>query len=180
MRNLLWGAMAPVVLLAACQKADTDAAAPDATAPDAATNADAVLASINAVEQGQQTAFNAHDLAGATAVYAPDAMFFDAGSPPQAGIDAIRPGFEAMIGDSGSTIDIKRSGSWVAQSGELAVTQANYTQTFTGKDGKTMTVSGVNQTVWKKQEDGSWKIASDFNGATGDPAPAAAAAPAAE
>jgi len=170
MRALMLGALAPAMMLAACNKA--------AEEPAAQADADAALAAISEVEQGQLAAFNADDVAGAIAVYAPDAIFFDAGSPPSSGLDAIRPGFEAMIGDANSKIELTRTGSWVADSGELVVTQAKYTQTYTGPDGKAMTVSGVNQTVWKRQADGTWKNVSDFNAPTGDPVAAEAAAPA--
>lgn len=161
MRIKFLGAFAPAILLVGCNQAAQEPAAP------AEADADAVLAAITEVEQGQAKAIGEHNVDGAAAVYAPDATFFDAGSPPVGG-DAIRANFEAMLSDENTALEINRSGSWVAKSGELAVTMANYSFTTTGPDGKPVTTKGVNQTVWKKQDDGSWKIASDFNAGTGE------------
>ncbi|WP_428028513.1 YybH family protein [Altererythrobacter sp.] len=169
MRAMTLGALAPALMLAACNQA--------AEAP--AADPQAVLDAIAQVEQGQETAFNADDLAGATGVYASDATFFNAGGAPADGSEAINAEFDGMFKDANSGISITRDKSWVAGSGELAVTQSHYTFTFSGDDGNPMSVEGVNLTVWQKQDDGSWKIASDFNGGTG-PATPAEAAPAAE
>lgn len=163
-KGLIVIAAAPIALLAACNQA----AAPADPA--------AVLAEIQKVEEGQIAAFNADDADGATAVYAADARFFDAGSPVVVGSDAIKAAFGAMLGDANAALELTENGSWVAASGELAVTSADYKQTMTGVDGKPTTIAGANLTVWQKQADGSWKIAADFNG----PAPAAEAAAAEE
>jgi uncharacterized protein (TIGR02246 family) len=144
-----------MALLAACSQ----------PAPEPAPPADpqAVLDMLNAIEKGQQAAFNDKDVDAAVATYTPDATFFGGGSPPAVGSAAIRAAFEGMIADENSSIALTRTGGWVAESGELAVTQASYVFTATGADGKPAAVKGENQTVWVKQDDGSWKIASDFN-----------------
>ncbi|MCB2066172.1 MAG: SgcJ/EcaC family oxidoreductase [Erythrobacter sp.] len=168
MSRLHLALIAPLAVLAGCaQSADTPAP----------VDSDAVLEAIAAVEQGQEAAFNADDVDGALAVYAPDARFFDAGSPPLVGAEAIRPAFTAMLADPAAALAITRLDAWVAASGELAVTVSSYDQTYTGEAGAPVHVSGVNQTVWGLQDDGSWKIVADFNGGTGAAAAAPPAAP---
>ena len=147
-------AAAPMALLAAC--------AQPAEAP-APADPEAVLDMLSANEKGLQAAFNDKDLEAGVAFYAQDATFFGGGSPPAEGREAIRASFEAMLADENSSLALNRTGSWVAASGELAVTQASYTFSFTGEDGNRASVEGRNQTVWVKQADGRWKIASDFN-----------------
>ncbi len=154
---------APIMLLAGCSASEDSAAGGTGGA-----SADDALAAIAAAEEAQQAAFNADDLDAATAVYTDDARFFDAGSAPVVGAEAIRAAFEGMMADANNAIELTRVSAWVANSGELAVTVSDYTLTYSGKDGEAQTVSGSNQTVWALQEDGSWKIASDHNGPTGD------------
>jgi uncharacterized protein (TIGR02246 family) len=160
--------VAALGLLAGCQQANAPEAPP--------ADAEAVLAAISEIEQGQLAALNAHDASGATNVYTADARFFDAGSPPAVGAEAIAAGFDAMVKDPNTAITLTRQAGWVSQSGDLAVTVADYRFTYSGEDGAPVTVNGVNQSVWQKQEDGGWKMVADFNGATGDPVPGAAEA----
>jgi ketosteroid isomerase-like protein len=51
----------------------------------------------------------------------------------------------------------------VAQSGDLAFERGSYSNTITDAKGKTATETGKLVLVWKKQADGSWKIAADTN-----------------
>lgn len=166
MRAILFVTLAPAMLIAGCNQPTADAPADPAAA----------LAAIDAVEQGQASAINARDLAGATAVYADDARFFDAGSPAVSGSEAIKASFEGLLADENAALEITRATSWAAASGDLVVTQATYKFTTTGEDGQPVTVDGLNQTVWQKQPDGSWKIVSDFNAGTGGDGGATAAA----
>lgn len=165
MRAIIFATLAPAMFIAGCNQPPADTPADPAD----------VLAAIDAVEQGQQAAFNADDLEGATSVYATDARFFDAGGAPAVGAEAIRAAFEGMFADPNAALSLTRTQSWVAESGDLAVTTSDYTLTVTGDDGQPVTISGVNQTLWQKQADGSWKIAADFNGGTGDSGSATAA-----
>ena len=49
----------------------------------------------------------------------------------------------------------------IAESGDLAYTYGQYTQTYTDKDGSERQSTGVFHTVWKRQKDGSWKYVWD-------------------
>jgi ketosteroid isomerase-like protein len=58
----------------------------------------------------------------------------------------------------------------VARSGELGYTSGTYTWTFKDASGKPAADKGKYLTVWKRQQDGSWKVLFDmFN--TDQPAP---------
>ncbi len=142
----------PLIALTACNKATTADTA-------------AELAAIHAVEEAQRAAYNAHDLEGAVAPYAENAVFIGPNEMPSHGMDAIRASAEAMMSDSSIKLDIVPDGEWIAASGDLAVTTANWKLATTGADGKATSMSGVNQTTWKKQA-GGWKMILDFNQAT--------------
>ncbi len=58
----------------------------------------------------------------------------------------------------------------MAASGDLGYTFGNYVLKTKGKDGKMATQYGKYATVWKKQKDGSWKVAMDMG--NGSPTPA--------
>jgi uncharacterized protein (TIGR02246 family) len=143
----------PLIALAACNPAQKVA------------DPAAELAAIAAIEQAQMTAFNADDLDAATAPYAEDAIFVGPGEAPSHGMAAIRAGAEAMMQDPNLKLEITHDRGWVAASGDLAVTTANWTLTMTGPDGNAASTSGVNQSTWQKQADG-WKMILDFNSAT--------------
>ncbi|HUN63357.1 MAG TPA: DUF4440 domain-containing protein [Candidatus Sulfotelmatobacter sp.] len=50
----------------------------------------------------------------------------------------------------------------VAHSGELGYTTGSYTWTFKNASGKPASDNGKYLTVWKKQQDGSWKVLLDM------------------
>mgnify|MGYP000386248845 CR=1 FL=1 len=146
----------PVMLIAACSQPDEAPAA----------DPDAVLAAIHEVENGQLEALNANDLAGGVAVYGEGATLYVDGMAPAVGAEAIQAHMAAMFSDPGFNVEMDENSykSWVAASGDLAVTS------FTGLFSRTNEESGdvvtepvVNQTVWQKQADGSWKNVHDVN-----------------
>lgn len=55
----------------------------------------------------------------------------------------------------------------VAAAGDLGYTLGNYEATGTGKEGEEITQRGNYVTIWRKQEDGSWRVVVDI----GNPAP---------
>ena len=88
------------------------------------------------------------------------------GAGPVSG-EAIKTSFDAMLKDPAFKLEPIEGGesAWVGASGDLAVTGFAATMTATGDDGKVTSGPILNQTVWKKQEDGSWKFVSDVNAA---------------
>lgn len=173
MRKTLPILLAATALLSACKKSDADESA---TMPE--NDPVAVMDAIHAVENGQIAALNAKDLAGATKVYTADAVLYAPGDPPASGSEAITAAFTNATADKayGVVPDEGSQKSWVAASGDYATT--SFTGQFTRTvDGAAKTDPFVNQTLWAKQQDGTWKIVSDVNAVVGT---AAAAAPAAE
>jgi ketosteroid isomerase-like protein len=123
-----------------------------------------VLAQIHKVEEAQVKAFAERDIDAGLAPYAETSAFAQGGAPYLDGLAAIRPAFEAMLADPAARLEMTSRGSFVASSGDLAVTTADYAFTYTDPETKQpVTEHGVNQTVWQRQEDGSWKNVSDFN-----------------
>ena len=49
----------------------------------------------------------------------------------------------------------------VSSSGDLAYTYGKYTYTMTDSTGNELTAEGIFHTIWKRQEDGSWKYVWD-------------------
>jgi uncharacterized protein (TIGR02246 family) len=123
-----------------------------------------VLDAIHQVEAAQMTAFDAKDIDGSLAPYADSSAFATSGMPYASGRDALRSVFGGMLADPNVHLELTPKGSFVSASGDLAVTTADYVHTFTDPGtGKPVSETGVNQTVWQKQADGSWKNMSDFN-----------------
>ena len=153
MRWMLWGALAPAIVLAGCQQA----------ANNSAPTSNATLAEIHKAENAQLAALNAKDFAGATAVYGKDAVIWVPGELPLSG-DGLRGYFQKSADDPAyaATMDEGSNKSWVSADGDLAVTQFTGSDTHT-VDGKPVTRRLLNQTVWQKQADGAWKNVSDVN-----------------
>ena len=53
-------------------------------------------------------------------------------------------------------------GAGIADSGELGYTWGRWSNFAPGEDGEVIETFGKYMTIWKKQEDGSWKIAVDI------------------
>ena len=57
----------------------------------------------------------------------------------------------------------------MAASGDLGYTFGNYVATSKDKDGKVVKHYGKYVTIWKKQADGSWKVAMDTGNSSPEP-----------
>ncbi len=145
-------ACAPLALVCSCSQ------------PPASADPNAVLSEIHAVEEAQVGAFSTKDIEGGLAPYAESSAFIASGTPYMDGLAAIRPGMEAMLADPNAALEMTPKTSFVSASGDLAVTVSDYVYTHSDSEtGQAVAEKGVNQTVWRKQADGSWKNVSDFN-----------------
>ena len=101
----------------------------------------------------------ARDLDSIMASCAEDAVLMPAAEPMVKGRAAIREEWKHILGiphfESNSTL----TNAEVAASGDIAHTMGTYLATMMGEDGKTATEPGKWLSVWKKQADGSWRIA---------------------
>jgi uncharacterized protein (TIGR02246 family) len=152
-----------LIALGACTQSPSSSPAP---AVDAAKE----LSAIHDVEQAQAAAFAAHNLDGAMASYAADAVVFLPFEAPLQGAEAIRADMQHFIADPNMALHITPGAAEVAASGDIAYTTSSYTVSFTDeKTHQAVTHAGNNVTLWKKQADGSWKEIRDINIAMPEP-----------
>ena len=145
-------------------------------APD--TTADA-----QAIRDGETTwvkDWQAKDVDKIVAHYSPDAVLMIAGVPAMKGSDAIKSGVGPMLKDPHLSLTFSPTAVVIAKGDDLAYTQGIYTMTYTEpKTGMTLIEKGKYVTVYKKQDDGSWKAIEDIDNADGPAVPAPTEAPAA-
>ena len=114
--------------------------------------------------------------------YSPDAVLLVANMPAMKGSDAIKSGIGPMLKDPHMSLTFTPTTVVIAKGDDMAYTQGVYTMTYTEpKTGMTLIEKGKYVTVYKKQDDGSWKAVEDIDNADGPATPAPASeAPAAK
>jgi uncharacterized protein (TIGR02246 family) len=120
-------------------------------------------AAIRAAGDALEQAAEAKDLDKCMALYVDDPVLFVARAPAVVGRDALRKAFQGFLAVSALKLETSDLIVDVAQSGDLAFERGSYSNTITDAKGKTTTETGKLALVWKKQADGSWKIAADTN-----------------
>ncbi len=143
-----------VALIAGCSQAPAPAPVDTRKADEAA-----ITAAGNALAQAAE----AKDIEKCMSFYVDDPVLFVPGTPAAIGKDAVRKAFQGFL--AAPALKLETSGLIidVAQSGDLAFERGSYSNTITDAKGKTTTEAGKLALVWKKQADGSWKIAADTN-----------------
>jgi uncharacterized protein (TIGR02246 family) len=104
-------------------------------------------------------AINKGDLEAALALYEPNARFVQESGEVVTGHPAIREEMKAFLAIK-PKFTINVTGVQSAD-GNIALTQAKWTVTGTGPDGKPVTMSGRSAEVVRKQADGTWKFLID-------------------
>lgn len=132
-------------------------APPDTRAADEAT--------IRAADADWAKFAAAKDLDKCMSYYLDDAVMFSPGAPAVLGKDNIRKVVQQMISAPSVQMTFSDQTVEVARSGDLAVDRGSYKSVVTDKKGKESTSGGKFVLVWKKQADGSWKIAADTSAA---------------
>jgi uncharacterized protein (TIGR02246 family) len=136
----------------------------------AAAGADtaSVKKALQADEKAWNEQFKAKDTEGLVGHYAPDAFFIAPGLKAADGSTAIRKAYADAGTDPNFHLTFASDKIDVAASGELAYARGHFSEKYTDpKTGKLMQDSGSYVTVYKKQDDGSWKAVEDF--AAADP-----------
>jgi ketosteroid isomerase-like protein len=87
--------------------------------------------------------------------------------PPTAGRQAITDRYTKLFANPDFTLTWDPIKAEVFPSGNVGYTTGKYVARFKNKDGKQMESKGRYITVWRKQEDGSWKIVTDTGGPDG-------------
>ena len=150
--------IAATIAFAACLAACSQQPAQPVAPPD--TRA-ADEAAIRAGDADFAKAAAAKDADKCASLYMDDAVIFSPGVPAVIGKDNIRKFFEQMVAGprlqfafSNVTVDVARSGDLAEDRGSVQVTTAD-------KKGNPVTQTSEYVLVWKKQPDGSWKVAAD-------------------
>lgn len=128
------------------------------------------------LEADRQWAQSTNDLALFMSFWEPDATAYPPGMPALTGVDAIRKTFGEMASSPGFALSWSPARADVAGFGDIGYTTGTYEMAMNGvKD------TGKYVTVWKKQPEGTWKVAEDiFNSnlpPQGPPPPHAVVAP---
>ena len=110
--------------------------------------------------------FDSKDIAGVVSHYADDAYFIAPGVAGTDGSTAIRQIYANASTDPAFTIRLTTDKVDVAGSGDMGYARGKFTEQYTdAKTGKVMSNGGSYVTVYKKQDDGSWKAVEDFGAA---------------
>ena len=123
--------------------------ASDASASDAVKAADASF----------QKAVAAKDLNQIVSFYADDAVLMPAAKPVLHGKAAITNEWKELLAIPAFQNSSKLAQVEVSASNDLAFTRGSYETRLTGEDGKLVTEPGKWLSVWRKQPDGSWRVA---------------------
>jgi len=120
--------------------------------------------------------FAAKDVEKVAAHYADDGSSMIPLMTLMTGKDAIRAGLKQEFSDPNSSLDFHPTKVEVSKSADLAYSQGTYMYSSTDpKTKKAVTESGNYVEVYKKQADGSWKVAADIATQEVAPAPSKAA-----
>ena len=127
-----------------------------------------VRRAIEAASAKVSEALRRNDTAAVMSVYADDAIVLWNGQKAWHGKAEFLREVPKALGDVAITDNQQRIDD-ILVSGDLAVETGTYLNTLRTKTGQTLTAGGKNLVVWKRQPDGSWKIAREM-GNDGPPA----------
>jgi len=108
-------------------------------------------------------ATQAKDLEKTMSFYVDDAMVLSPKVPLIQGKGTIRQRWTQMFAIPGPGLTFTTGDVEVARSDDLAWEHGAYEFATTDKKGKSTTERGKYITIWKKQADGSWKVAADMD-----------------
>lgn len=122
----------------------------------------AALKAIQETDLAFCAATKARGLDGWMSYFAEDAVAFPQGKPLISGKDQLREFYSGMFQQPELTIAWKPVKADMAASADLGYTIGTAEFRWRGADGKMTTRPGKYLTIWKKQPDGSWKVAADL------------------
>ena len=137
---LRWWAGCTLLSLLGCSRVDVEAE----------------RAAILATDRPWQEAIAARDVERAVSFWADDAVVMPAGQPSVTGKEAIRGFVKETFKVPGFGLRWETSSVNLAPQGGLAYALATTTTTFSGPDGKPVSIPGKAATVWRKGSDGRW------------------------
>jgi uncharacterized protein (TIGR02246 family) len=157
---ILPAALFAMILTTSCdQPAKKDAQAANQQEIQQARAADE--AAIRAASAAWSQSATAKDLDKAVSFYADDALILPNKAPAITGNENIRKNWAPLLALPGPGLSWQTSSLDVARSGELAYETGTYNFVTTDKKGKPTDNKGKYLVIWKKQSNGSWKVAVD-------------------
>ncbi|PYQ15780.1 MAG: hypothetical protein DMF80_07745 [Acidobacteria bacterium] len=135
--------------------------------PAAPVDLEAERAAVQRADSAMSEATARRDLAGFLAFLSEDVWFIPNGAETAVGRDGVARLWAALFQERGPTLTWRPTEPDVASSGDLAYTRGEFESKGTDREGKPSTRTGRYLTVWRKQVDGSWRVAVD----TSDPGP---------
>ena len=102
-------------------------------------------------------------LDGWMAFMAPNAVLLRA--EPLVGLELIKAGMAKDFNDPSFELTWDPTKAEFVGNGPVGYTIGRYEAKFTGDDGKPHIAHGSYMTTWRKQQDGSWKVAADIGSA---------------
>jgi uncharacterized protein (TIGR02246 family) len=119
-------------------------------------------AAIRAASVAWGKAAEAKDLEKSLSYYAADAVILPPGMPLITDAAGRRKMWESLLGTPGLSVTFGPTSITVSHHADLAYEIGIATETMTDKKGKATAKAGKYTVVWKKQPDGSWKVAADI------------------
>jgi len=96
--------------------------------------------------------------------YADDALVLSPNAPLIAGKDKIQAGLTTLMADPNFALTFHSTRVEASTGGDFVYTIGAYSRTVSDpKDKRPVTDKGNYLTVWKKQADGNWKVATDMD-----------------
>ena len=118
---------------------------------------------VRKTEAGLLAAFKARDAAKIVSYYADDAVVATPGRAAASGRDAIARITADDLKDPAFSVDFTNAKTDVAGSGDLAFTRGTFRITYTDPATKRVANGAGNYvTLFRKQDDGSWKAVADY------------------
>jgi uncharacterized protein (TIGR02246 family) len=118
-------------------------------------------AAIRGASAAWSQAATAKDLDKAVSFYAQDAVILPDKAPAVRGQENFRKNWAPLLALPGPGLSWQTGALEVARSGELAYETGTYNFITTDKKGKSTDNKGKYLVIWKKQSDGTWKVAVD-------------------
>ena len=165
MRNLLSVTSVLLLLALGC------APAGEAPAPDVDLGAE--RASLMQADQAWYEAFSTSDSPPDTLVtqVLDDVYLLAPDAPLARGKEAFRATFAMLEATPGFSLSWSPSAADVGSAGDFGFTIGAYEMKMDGPEGMPIRIGGKYMTAWKKQSDGTWKVAADMFNADGPPSP---------
>lgn len=127
-----------------------------------ATDQKADEAALLTADSGWSVATGSKNSAAFSSYLMDDVVGMAPNAPVQNGKDAFTKLMEQFFAVPGFFVKWQATKAVIAKSGDIGYTYGAYNLVLNDSTGKQMTDTGKYSTVWKKQTDGSWKVAIDI------------------